>query len=408
MNNPLKNIGPGALVAAAFIGPGTVTVCTLAGVQFGYELLWALLISIIATVVLQEMSARLGVVSQQGLSTAIRTELKSPLLKYLAIILILSAIVVGNAAYEAGNISGGILGLETLFNLSSVKENNGASVNILSLLIGLIAFVLLFIGNYKIIEKVLVSLVVLMSVTFVITAIMTKPDIGALVSGMLSPRLDSDRLLMVIALVGTTVVPYNLFLHAALVKERWKKPSDLAFARQDTYISIIFGGVVSVAIVICAAAVQTADIKNASDLALGLEPLLGVYAKYFLALGLFAAGITSAITAPLAAAYVTSNCLGWETNLKSFKFRAVWFLILLLGVIFSSLGIKSIEIIKFAQITNGLLLPVVAIFLLWVMNKKNVLGEYTNTLWQNILGVVIVLFSLFLGAKSLAKVMGMY
>ena len=354
------------------------------------------------------MSARLGVVSQQGLSTAIRTELKSPLLKYLAIILILSAIVVGNAAYEAGNISGGILGLETLFNLSSVEETGGITVNILSLLIGLIAFVLLFIGNYKIIEKVLVSLVVLMSVTFVITAIMTKPDIGALVTGMVSPRLDSDRLLMVIALVGTTVVPYNLFLHAALVKERWKKPSDLAFARQDTYISIIFGGVVSVAIVICAAAVQTSEIKNASDLALGLEPLLGVYAKYFLALGLFAAGITSAITAPLAAAYVTSNCLGWETSLKSFKFRAVWIFILALGVVFSSLGIKSIEIIKFAQITNGLLLPVVAIFLLWVMNKKNVLGVYTNTLWQNILGVVIVLFSLFLGAKSLAKVMGMY
>jgi manganese transport protein len=113
-----KNIGPGTLVAAAFIGPGTVTICTIAGVNFGFNLLWAMLLSVIATVVLQEMAARLGVISQKGLSEVIREEIKIPFVKHFVTLLILGAIVVGNAAYEAGNISGGILGLETVFGKS--------------------------------------------------------------------------------------------------------------------------------------------------------------------------------------------------------------------------------------------------------------------------------------------------
>ena len=118
IKNWFKNIGPGTLVAAAFIGPGTVTLCTLAGVNFGFNLLWAMLLSVIATIILQEMAARLGVISQKGLSEVIREEIKIPFVKHFVTLLILGAIVVGNAAYEAGNISGGILGLETIFGRS--------------------------------------------------------------------------------------------------------------------------------------------------------------------------------------------------------------------------------------------------------------------------------------------------
>ena len=110
-----KNIGPGPLVAAAFIGPGTVTLCTMAGVNFGYALLWAMGLSVVATIILQEMSARLGIIAQKGLADVIRSEINNPVLKYVSIVLILSAIVIGNAAYEAGNISGGVLGLEAVF-----------------------------------------------------------------------------------------------------------------------------------------------------------------------------------------------------------------------------------------------------------------------------------------------------
>jgi manganese transport protein len=404
IKNIFKNIGPGTLVAAAFIGPGTVTLCTLAGVNFGFNLLWAMLLSIIATIVLQEMAARLGIISQKGLSEVIREEIKSPFLRHCITILILSAVVVGNASYEAGNISGGILGLEGVLGKYSIALGT-ISINLMSLLIGFIAFILLYIGNYKFLEKALISLVLLMSVSFIATAILTKPNLLEILNGMFVPRFPEKSILTIIGLVGTTVVPYNLFLHASLVKERWHKKEDVSLARKDTIISIILGGLVSMAIIISAAAIQTTDIANAADLAKGLAPLFGDFATYFMALGLFAAGITSAITAPLAAAYVAKGCLGWSGGLKSKKFRFVWFAILFLGVLFSSIGIKPIEIIKFAQVANGILLPIIAGILLWIVNKKSVLGNFVNTKTQNILGVFILLIAIFLGVKGILKVL---
>lgn len=403
IKNWFKNIGPGPLVAAAFIGPGTVTLCTIAGVNFGYALLWAMVLSIVATIVLQEMSARLGIVTQKGLSEVIRSEIKNPFFRTLTIILILSAIVIGNAAYEAGNISGSVLGLEAVFG-KHLLDLGVFSANPFSFLIGIVAFILLYIGNYKVLEKVLVTLVIFMSIAFLITAIMTRPNLTDVFKGIFVPKFPDNSILTIVGLIGTTVVPYNLFLHASLVKEKWHTPNDLKFARKDTIIAVILGGFVSMCIIITASAIQSQDITNAADLAKGLEPLFGSYAKYFLALGLFAAGITSAITAPLAAAYVASGCLGWSSNLKSKQFRLVWMFILLVGVFSSSSGMKSIEIIKFAQVANGILLPVIAGFLIWIVNKKSVLGIYKNKTRQNVLGLIILAITIFLGLKSIFKV----
>jgi len=403
MKNPLKNIGPGTLVAAAFIGPGTVTVCTLAGVKFGFELLWAMALSIIATIVLQEMAARLGLVSGKGLAANVKEELKTPGLRIVALVLIVAAIVIGNAAYEAGNISGGVLGLQTIFKDATLAVG-GFQLNYLSLLIGIIAFVLLFIGNYKVIERSLVTLVIVMSISFLVAAILTNPNWISVLKGVFTPSLPSESILMVIALMGTTVVPYNLFLHASLVQEKWSGAGALKAARKDLYVSIVLGGLVSMAIIICAAGIQQGDVNNAADLAKGLEPLYGSVSKYVLSLGLFAAGITSAITAPLAAAYVARDCFGWKKDLKSVTFRVVWMFILVLGVVFSSIGFKPIEIIQFAQVANGLLLPIIAGFLLWIVNKKSVLGTYRNNSWQTIFGLIIVLATVALGARSLYKV----
>lgn len=405
MKNPLKNLGPGTLVAAAFIGPGTVTVCTLAGVHYSFTLLWAMVLSVFATIVLQEMAARLGLVSGHGLAAVVKNQLRNPVLKAAAIVLMLAAILIGNAAYEAGNISGGVLGLETLFNHFTL-DNNTASINLWSVFIGIIAFVLLYIGNYKLIEKALVALVIVMSLSFIVAAIVTNPNLSDVLKGLFVPQMPEESVLTIIALVGTTVVPYNLFLHASLVKEKWNGVADLKIARKDLYVSIILGGFVSIAIIICAAAVQQSEIKNAADLARGLEPLFGSYAKYLLSLGLCAAGITSAITAPLAAAYVAKGCFDWKAGLKDTKFRLVWITILVLGVVFSSVGFSSIEIIRFAQVANGVLLPIIAIFLLWVMNKKGVLGAYVNTRTQNVFGVVIIATTVVLSARTLLKVFG--
>ncbi len=394
-----KNSGPGALVAAAFIGPGTVTVCTIAGVQFGYDLLWAMVLSTLATIVLQEMAARLGIISREGLSDVIRQEIRSPFIKYIVVALILFAIVIGNAVYEAGNISGGRLGLETLFS-----NTDPGMLKYLSLAIGAIAFVILYIGNYKILERALVTLVILMSLAFLITSVLTKPDILAVLKGMFVPRVNENNILTIVGLIGTTVVPYNLFLHASLVKEKWKTKEDLHYAKKDTIVSVAFGGLVSIAIIISAASANTATISSVADLAKGLEPLFGSFAKYFLSIGLFSAGITSAITAPLAAAYVANGCLGWNGSLKSFRFRMVWMFVLSLGVLFSSLGINPIKIIQFAQVANGAALPIIVGIILWIMNKESVLGKFRNTRFQNILGAIIFIVSIVLGLKSIIQV----
>lgn len=169
MRNWLKQMGPGVLVSAAFIGPGTVTVCTLAGVNFGYALLWALVLSIISCIILQEMAARLGVVSQRGLSDIIREEINHPVLKTMAVILIFSAVVLGNAAYEAGNISGAVLGAEAVF-APQLLEIGSFTLNLWSVLIGFIALILLYSGSYKTLEKVFIVLVLLMSISFLVTA----------------------------------------------------------------------------------------------------------------------------------------------------------------------------------------------------------------------------------------------
>lgn len=391
-----KNIGPGALIAAAFIGPGTVTICTLAGVQFGYTLLWAMTLSIIATVILQEMAARIGVITQKGLAEIIKEQLKSSFLRKIALVLILSAIVIGNAAYEAGNISGASLGISAIFGTSLFF--------VYPILIGVVAFILLFIGNYKFLERSLVLLVIIMSVSFLLTAIITKPNLSLVLKSMFVPSFPKNSLLTVIGLIGTTVVPYNLFLHASLVKEKWKHESDLNKVRKDSFVAIVLGGFVSMAIIIAASSISGFEVKNAADLAKGLEPLYGNFAKYFLGIGMFAAGITSAITAPLAAAYVANSCFGWKADLKNTKFRFVWFVILLLGVVFASLKINPIKIIKFAQVANGILLPVVALFLLWIVNKTAVLGKFKNNISQNLISVIIILITIVLGFKSILKV----
>ena len=390
--NWIKDVGPGVLIAAAFIGPGTVTLCTIAGASYGYSLLWALLLSIIATIVLQEMALRIGLITNKGLAEVIRVSIKNKFINRLLILLILCSILIGNAAYEAGNITGASLGIIAIIGRETL--------NYIPLLIGFIAFIILYIGDYKVLERSLILLVITMSVSFMITAIMTKPDLFSLLGGLFMPKINSESLLVVLGLIGTTVVPYNLFLHSSLVKEKWNDISKLKTARIESFISIIIGGIVSMAIIITAASVSNDNVKSVMDLAKGLEPLYGKFAIYFLGIGLFASGITSSITAPLAAAYVAKSCFGWSGSLKSFNFRIVWFFVLLIGVIVSLLKLNPIEVIKFAQFSNSLLLPIVAILLFWLINNKTIFKNSYSYKLQNILVIVIILITIILGAKG--------
>ncbi|MBT8270787.1 MAG: divalent metal cation transporter, partial [Bacteroidia bacterium] len=296
-----------------------------------------------------------------------------------------------------------VLGMESIFGNNRL-DLGSISINYYSLIIGVLAFILLYIGKYKILERVLVALVILMSLSFLITAILTKPDITEILASIIVPKAPKDSILTIIALIGTTVVPYNLFLHASLVKEKWSSINDLHHARRDTIMAVILGGLVSMCIIIAAAGIPGVEIESAADLAMAIEPLFGSSARYVLAIGLFAAGLTSAVTAPLAAAYVARGCIGFEGDMRSTNFRLVWILVLVLGVVSSTSGFKSIEIIKFAQVANGILLPVIAGFLLWIVNKKSVLGVHKNSFKHNLLGVIILAIAVFLGVKSILKV----
>jgi len=399
MKNRLRSIGPAALVTAAFIGPGTITTCTLAGAGYGFSLLWALLFSVIATMVLQEMAARLGIVTRKGLGEALKTQFPTGARRVISLVLILSAIGIGNAAYETGNILGGALGLDALFG----------ELWLWGPLIGIIAFVFLLVGNYKKLERLLVGLVILMSVVFLATMISLAPDLDEILKGLFVPHLPLGAMLTVAGLVGTTVVPYNLFLHAALVQEKWKTKDQLKDARLDIWVSIFLGGLVSISIVITSAAAfygTGQEINNASDLALQLEPVLGRWATGFIGIGLFAAGLTSAITAPLAAAYATCGILGWKKDLKSRRFRSIWMVILLIGIILSAVGMKPVPVILFAQAANGVLLPIIAFYLLWAVNDRKLMEEHHNHLLLNIIGGIVVLLTLFLGLRSILSVSG--
>jgi Mn2+/Fe2+ NRAMP family transporter len=227
-------------------------------------------------------------------------------------------------------------------------------------------------------------------------------------SGLFNFSIPSGSLLGIIGIVGTTIVPYNLFLHTELVREKWSTKGDLSFALKDMVIAFVLGGLISMSVIITAAGVEAYEINNAADLAIGLAPVFGEGAKYLLSLGLFAAGITSSITAPLAAAYVVCGCFGWTTNFKSRAFQRSWAIVILFGTLLASTGLKFIIIIQFAQIANGILLPVIAGILLWIMNQAAWLGKSKNTMIQNLLGFSIVIISLFLSMRTLGSIFQLF
>lgn len=396
---PRWTMGPAALVAAAFIGPGTVVTASLAGANFGYALLWALVFSVIATMILQEMAARLGVVTQQGLGENIRQAVTQPWLRRLVVLLIFAAVIVGNSVYQGGNISGARLGLADLLPTDG---------EFIPLVLGVLAALVLWQGNYRVIEKVLIGLVLIMSLAFVVTFALTQPSFGALFSGLLIPTVPAGSIMMVVALIGTTVVPYNLFLHSSSCAKKWQSAADLPAAQRDIYISIPLGGLISIAIVATAASAffgQGIRIEGAADLGQALQPLFGDSASIFMAIGLFAAGLSSSLTAPLASAYALSGVLGYSTQLKDRKFRATWLTILTVGVVIASLGLKPLEVIVFAQVANGLLLPIMALFLIWVCNQAH-MEQYRNSARQNILGALVCVIAIGLGARSIASAFG--
>lgn len=399
-----RRMGPGLIIAASFVGPGTITTSTVTGASYGFALAWTIVFSIIATIILQEMSARLGLATRQSLGEALRATFTHPVARILVVALVVAAIGIGGSSYAGGDTTGTALGLSALTNLPQP---------LVVILVGVTVSALLATGSYRRVEQVLVALVGVMCVVFVLTAIAVRPDVGALLEGIVVPTIPDGALLTTVALIGTTVVPYNLFLHASLVQEKWAHSDSttaIAESRRDTVVSISVGGLITLAILTTAAGslfVKGIEADSSAAMARQLEPVLGPTADYVFALGLFAAGLTSAVAGPLGAAYAISSTLGWSTDLRDTRFRAIWAAVVLIGVIIALVGTSPVAVIVIAQAANGILLPIVAGFLLVVMNRTQLLGRHRNDVAANVAGAAVVAVTTVLAVYQLADVTGL-
>lgn len=381
-----------SVIAAAFIGPGTITTAASSGSRYGYNLLWALLFSTIATVVLQEASARVAVVSGLNLGQAIRKQFYGRVKGLVVLVLVLGAIIFGCAAYEAGNILGGVSGAVLGTRLSPT---------ILTLAVGIIAGVILWLGTPRTVAYILSAFVAFMGLVFLITAFLLHPPITELVRGSFLPILPQGSGLLVLGLIGTTVVPYNLFLGSGIAKGQ-----SLGELRFGLSISILLGGVISMGVLVVGVAVEGSFSFQA--LSATLSSRLGVWAGSFFSFGLFAAGLSSAITAPLAAAITASSLFEREGqelwNVHAWRYRSVWLTVLLVGVGFGLSGVQPIPAIILAQALNGIVLPFVAVFLLLVVNDRALMGvEGMNGAVSNGTMSVVVAVTIMLGVTNVTK-----
>lgn len=379
-------------IAAAFLGPGTVTTAARAGAGHGLALLWALLFSTVACLVLQEASGRLTVVAGMPLGEALRRRLGGHALAIPAVILVSGAVILGCAAYEAGNILGGVAGASLALPLSP------AMLTVLSVMA---AGLLLWLGSTGVVVSVLGTLVAAMGIAFIVAAVALRPDPGTLFSGLLVPSLPGGSTLLVLGLVGTTVVPYNLFLGSGLARGQTVGELRLGLA-----VAIGLGGLISMAVLVVGTAI--AGSFDFAALAGVLADRLGERARVGFALGLFAAGFSSAVTAPLAAAMTARSLFSRSTDgdawsERGWRYRAVWLGVLASGLLFGLSGIRPIPAIIAAQALNGLMLPLVAAFLVVAVNDHRLLGERANGAVANAVAFLVLAVAALLGTVGLVR-----
>ena len=378
-----------SVIAAAFIGPGTVTTAARAGSDFRFALAWALLFSVFACLVLLVASGRITVLTGKELGEAIRSRFSGSGWGRSVPAFAAIGIILGCAAFEAGNLLGGVAGLRLIVDASPAT---------LTLIAGVVAALLLATGNTKWIARVAGALVAVMGAAFLVTAIRLGPDVGELLRGLLVPTIPAGGTVLVLGLVGTTVVPYNLFLGSALARD-----CKIEEMRWGLAVAILGGGVISLGVLVVGSALGGG--LEYERLAAVLGDRLGRGAEASLAIGLFAAGFTSAVTAPLAAALTARSLLGdkddekWTEN--ALRYRLVWIAVLVTGMAFGIADVRPIPVIILAQAFNGLLLPLVAVFLWIAMNDRDLLGEGLNSRFQNLVMGVVVLVCIGLGLRGL-------
>lgn len=392
----IKAVGPGILVVGSFIGPGTVTSATRAGANFGYTLLWSVIFSVIAVIVMQEMSARLGIVTHNGIAEELVKETRdTPILRWCGVTLVSLAITLGGVAYMGGDLTGTALGISTL---------TGIPTKIIAPLWGLGVLVLVNIGDaIKSLEKLLGVCVGTMAFVFVVSMIIVQPNWGEVLLSAI-PNMPAGGAMTSVALIGTTVVPYNMFIHATSARKTWHSPDQIPLAKFDVNVSMVIGGIITAAILITAGTVMKGmTVSSATDMAVQLQPLLGNFAIPFLALGLVAAGVSSAVVTPLGVSYVLAGLFGWEMDKTDRRFFWTNIIVIVFGIIVAGTGFNPLSIIIMAQAVNGVFLPIIVFTVIYMTSRKRVMGKHTNTILQNIIGCCVGIISLVIGVSSIVS-----
>ena len=374
-------LGPGIITGSVDNDAGGITTYSVAGAMYGYGLIWTLIPSFIVLLVVQEMNARMGIVTGKGLSDLIRENAGMKITFFIFIGLLFSN--VGNTTTEFAGVAGSM----EIFGVSKY-----ISVPVTAILV----WILVVKGTYQIAERIFLIFSVSL-LTYVVSALMSKPDWSEIGSSIVHPRLEmnTQSLAMVIALVGTTIAPWMQFYMQSSVIEKGLTMKNFRF----TLIDIVVGCIVTVVVaffimVACGSTLYPngIQINEAKDAAMALKPLAGRLASHVFAFGLFVASVFSATILPLATAYYVSEAFGFEAGIDKKWDEAKEFYVLYTGILVISAiiilipGAPLIQISIWSQVLNGILLPVVLVCMILLINNKKIMGNYTNSTLQNIIG----------------------
>ncbi len=373
-----------SVLAAAFIGPGTVTTAAKAGAAHGYSLLWALSFSTIACLLLQEMSARSYLVTGLTLGQRITSLFPSPWLRGM----LAAAIGIGGIAYEAGNLLGAVAGVRLLFP----DAGSWLTPVAVFVMVGLAAVVLMAPDSQKIAKRLGVF-VVCMGIVFLSVVVMQDHRPMEILTAAIQVSFPPESGWLILGLVGTTIVPYNLFLGGSIGKGQSIKDMRLGLS-----IAIVLGGLISMAVLLTASRlIGPFSFESLYQL---MVAEVGEWGGMAVACGLAIAGFTSAVTAPWASALAVSSLFPSKENGQQ-RFRLVWIIVLGAGLLFGISGVKPIPVIILAQALNGLALPIVAFLLLLMMNRG--LGKLNNGPIQNLAGLLVLGIATVLSVLQLTK-----
>lgn len=357
-----------SVISAAFIGPGTITTAVSAGASFQLGLLWAVVFATLACIVLQEVSARVIISSGLTFGECVQQRFGTGWVKWLVAV----PVLLGCAAYEAGNILGAVSGLSLL---------TSGNTKWFTVVITILAAVILWRGGSKFISNVMIVLVMVMAIAFALLAFKAEVTLSELFRAATIPQLPAGSEWIALALVGTTIVPYNIFLGSAI-----SKGNTIPLMRIGLSVSVIIGGIITACVLLAGTVAGT--FTSFPALAEILKSNSGTWAASALGVGLFAAGFSSAITSPYAASLIASTVLGAENKNR---IRLVWAAILLTGFGFGISGVKPIPVILAVQAMNGFVLPLLAYFLIMMVNDRQLVKPaHQHALWYN--GILLLIF----------------